>query len=202
MKKIKINDFIKDFSANAAGDLKDKFFTDNLEIKSYLPFITKNVIAAKIADISTYEFEDYVDENGEIQRRKTGKINVNSSVQYLLFCRSVIENYTNLEIETEGFYEEYDALNQTGALEKIMQAIPEKELSELKSLVDMKQKDVLFNEPSPQAFVSNQIEKIAALGASVLRPYADKALSAIANIDEEKLSKIEKLLDKSIKRLK
>ena len=37
--------------------------------------------------------------------KETGNVKVNSSAEYLLKTRILIENYTNLTVETDGFYE-------------------------------------------------------------------------------------------------
>ncbi len=75
--------------------------------------------------------KNYIDNDGNTQSRKTGNIKLDSVVQYLLFNRIIIEYYTNLEIETKGFYEEYDMLCQNGIMEQIASLIPKEEINEL-----------------------------------------------------------------------
>ena len=112
---MKIKEFCKEYS-NRIDKLKGDYLKENLKITTYLPFIKKDAIATVLVDRSTYKFESYTKEDGTIGSKKTDEIKVNSVAQYLLFCRVVIENYTNLEVETEGFYEEYDALNESCVL--------------------------------------------------------------------------------------
>ena len=104
-----IKEFTEKYSAIATDRLKEDYLKDNLHIKTYLPFIEKDALAQSIIDATMYKFEDYTKEDGTIGRRKTNQIQVNSTAQMLLFYRIIIENYTDLEVETEGFYEEYDA---------------------------------------------------------------------------------------------
>ena len=106
MKKIKIKDFVEDYNKRPK-QTKETYIKDNLEIVSYIPLAKKIALVDKLIDVSMYEFEDYVKENGEKSRRRTNRIKVDSVVQYFLFCRTLIEAYTNLEIETDNFFEEY-----------------------------------------------------------------------------------------------
>lgn len=127
-----IKDFYKKYKAFATEKLKEQFFKTELHIKTYIPFLTKTVLADKII-------------KSTILDKDTGKICMKSDMNYLLFCRTIIEEYTDLEIETEDFYDEYDLLNESGILDKIIQMIPEKEISEFKTICDMKKDDLIFN---------------------------------------------------------
>ena len=109
-------------------------------------------MAQTFVNATTYKFEDYIKEDGTTGRRRTNQIQVNSTAQMLLFYRVIIENYTDLEVETEGFYEEYDALNESGVLFELTadfeghpSLIPAREISELRGMIKMKQEDEIFN---------------------------------------------------------
>ena len=101
---MKIKNFTEKYSAIATDRLKEEYLNDNLHIKTYLPFLTKVTLADKLAKVTTLD-------------KDTDNINLKSDVNYLLFCRMIIEQYTDLQIETEGFYEEYDLLNESGLLD-------------------------------------------------------------------------------------
>lgn len=208
IKKIGIKQFCKEYK-NRVPQMQDSYIKDNLVITPYVPFVKKDALTDKLVDISTYVFEDYVKEDKTIGRRKTDKIRVNSTVQYLLFCRLVIENYTNLTIETEGFFEEYDLLKQSGLLDKLMVGndkeqplIPMDEIAELRSLVSMKQSDVMTNYATPQAYISNQIERVSTILGITLKPVLDKIATSIENMDEKDIEKFSNKLEKMIKRVK
>ena len=112
----KIKEFCENYKNRATNKLKEDYLKENLKITTYLPFIKKDALAQNIVNATTYKFENYTKEDGTIGRRRTNQIHVNSTTQMLLFYRVIIENYTDLEVETEGFYEEYDALNESGVL--------------------------------------------------------------------------------------
>ena len=190
---MKIKDFCEKYNKIVTQSLKDKFLKDNLEIKQYLPFITKDILATNLVNQTSYVYETYIDESGEEKKRKTDKIKLNSTAQYLLFCRLVIENYTNLEKETAGFFEEYDALKQCGLLDKLMgenSILPMDDIAELRTIIDMHQKDVIFNESTTQAFIGKQIDKFKQFGEIAVKPYMKQISENLSGISKEDLNKV------------
>lgn len=163
--------------------LQETYIKDNLKITKYLSFVKKDALADKLVNASTYVFEDYTKEDGTIGRRPTDKIRVNSTAQYLLFCRVIIENYTNLTVETEGFFEEYDALKECGLLDKLMVSIetrpsliPMDEIAEFRAIVDMKSKDAIFNKTEVHNYVDSLVERFGDIIDLLAKPIVEKAL--------------------------
>ena len=205
---MKIKEFCKEYS-NRADQLKKQYLKDNLKITTYVPFLTKDALAQNIVNATTYKYENYTKEDGTIGRRKTNTINVNSTAQMLLFYRVVIENYTNLEVETEGFYEEYDALNESGLLVELTvdceghpSLIPASELSELRGVIEMKKNDVFTNYTNPQTYISNQIERITDVTSITLKPFMEKISEKVENMTKKDIDKIAKALERGLKRIK
>lgn len=204
-----IKEFTEKYSAIATDRLKEDYLKENLKITTYLPFIKKDALAQNIINATTYKFEDYTKEDGTTGRRRTNQIQVNSTAQMLLFYRVIIENYTDLEVETEGFYEEYDALNESGVLFELTadfeghpSLIPAKEISELRGMIDLKQRDTMTNQYEIHSYISNQIERITEIGSVVLKPVLDKLATELENMDDEKITKLSKALEKGLKRVK
>lgn len=204
-----IKSFVEGYNKIATENLKDRYIKDNLEIKSYLPFLRKDALSTVLAERTTYKYEPYTKEDGTAGQKKTDVIRVNSTAQYLLFCRVVIENYTNLEVETEGFFEEYDLLAESGLLNKLMfyteespSLIPISEISELRRLVDDKQKDILFNQTEVHNYISGQVERFSTLIGVTLKPILDKLATSIENIDDKDIEKIGNKIEKVLKRIK
>ena len=189
VKKITIKEFCEQYKSRVP-QMKENYIKDNLVITPYVPFIKKDALADKLVDISTYVFEDYTKDDGTVGRRKTDKIRVNSTVQYLLFCRLVIENYTNLTVETEGFFEEYDALKECGLLDKLMVStetrpslIPMDEIAELRALIDFKQKDLLFNKTEVHNYVDSLLERFGDVLDVLAKPIMDKAMEQMGEAE-------------------
>ena len=190
-----IKEFTEKYSAIATDRLKEDYLNDNLHIKTYLPFLRKDAIATVLVDRSTYKFESYTKEDGTICSKKTDEIKVNSVAQYLLFCRVVIENYTNLEVETDSFFEEYDALKQCGLLDKLMVGsenvppmIPADEIGELRMLTDMKQKDEIFNRTEIHNYITEQIDRFSNLANVISKPIMDIIAERLENETDEESS--------------
>ena len=184
-----IKEFTEKYNAMATDRLKEDYLNDNLHIKTYLPFLTKMTLADKLAKVTTLD-------------KDTGNINVKSDINYLLFCRMIIEQYTDLQVETEGFYEEHDLLNESGLLDKIMQMIPEKEITEFKMLCDMKKSDLLQNKYENHAFISDQVERFGTLIGVTLKPVLEKISEQIENMSEEDVEKFTNKFEKLLKRVK
>ena len=206
---MKIFDFIEKYNAIATDRLKEDYLKENLKITTYLPFIKKDALAQNIVNATTYKFEDYTKEDGTTGRRRTNQIQVNSTAQMLLFYRVIIENYTDLEVETEGFYEEYDALNESGVLFELTadfeghpSLIPAKEISELRGMIDLKQRDTMTNQYEIHSYISNQIERITEVGSVVLKPVLDKLDTELENMDDSKIEKLSRALERGLKRIK
>ena len=186
---MKIKEFTKKYGAIATDKLKEDYLKDNLHIKTYLPFLTKVTLADKLAKVTTLD-------------KDTGNVNVKSDINYLLFCRTIIEQYTDLQVETEGFYEEYDLLNESGLSDKIMQMIPEKEIAEFKMICDMKKDDIVCNQSTPKAFINQQIERVATILGVTLKPVLEKISEQIENMSEEDVEKFTNKVEKLLKKVK
>ena len=184
-----IKEFAEKYNAMATDRLKEDYLKDNLHIKTYLPFLTKVTLADKLAKVTTLD-------------KDTGNVNVKSDVNYLLFCRMIVEQYTDLQVETEGFYEEYDLLNESGLLDKIMQTIPEKEIAEFKMICDMKKSDLLQNKYENHAFIADQVDRFGTLIGVTLKPVLEKISEQIENMSEEDVEKFTNKFEKLLKRVK
>ena len=203
-----VKQFCKEYS-NRIDKLKEDYLKENLKITTYLPFIKKDALAQNIVNATTYKFENYTKEDGTIGRRRTNQIHVNSTTQMLLFYRVIIENYTDLEVETEGFYEEYDALNESGVLFELTadfeghpSIIPAKEISVLRGMIDLKQRDEMTNQYETHSFISNQVERFGTLIGVTLKPVLEKISEQIENMSDEEVEKFTNKVEKLLKRVK
>ena len=176
-----IKNFVESYSNFATQNLKDNYLKDNLEITTYVPFVKKVTYAASLAQNTMID-------------KDTGNVRVSSESNYLFFVRSIIELYTDLEIENNAFYDEYDLLNESGLLDKIMQMIPEKEIAEFKMICDMKKDDIIFNQSTPKAFIGQQVERVSHILGVTLKPVLEKISEQLENMDEKDIEKLTKAL--------
>lgn len=179
MDKIRVSEFVTQFSQNATEALRRQYVKDNLVINTYVSVLMKDTYAQLIVDKTMFEQEEYTDEEGNKQFRKTDKLKVMSVAQYIQFCRAMIELYTNLLIENNDFIVEYDLMKQSGLLDMLLVGseqyeplIPVSESSEFRTILDFKVKDVLTNYSNPQNFFAEQVDKIVQYGDIILSPIA------------------------------
>lgn len=185
---MKIKNFCEKY-INIADGLKEQYLKDNLHIKTYIPFLTKMTLADKLAKITMLD-------------KETGNINIKSDLNYLLFARMIIEQYTDLQVETKDFFEEYDLLNESGILGEIIQMIPKKEMNELKMICDIKREDLLQNKYENHAFISSQVERFGTLIGVILEPIMKKISEQLEHMDETDIDKIMRTLERGLKRMK
>lgn len=207
IKKISIKDFVEGYENCATDALKEEYIKDNLQVINYVPFIKKVTLATNLVNTTTFEQETYIDVEDNEQIRSTGRIKFNSPSASLLFNRILIENYTNLQVETKGFFEEYDLLKSSGILDKLIipteyrdSYIPSSEIAELNTIVDMTRQDVINNNYEIHSYISNQVERFGILTGNVLSPIFSAISENIENLDEDKINKLSKLLDKFLKK--
>ena len=150
---ISLEMFCKLYKANAKA--KDKTFEDFIKkhiTTDYVNFLNKEVICTSIINTTCHTNTD---------DRKITKIN--SSSRYIFFIMKMIETYTDIEIDIEkhplDYY--YDELNKIGAIDVLVNAIPEKEYAEFSTLLDMKLDDFINNEYSITALLYNLKESFS-----------------------------------------
>lgn len=189
IKKIGIKEFCAEY-IKRIPQMQENYIEENLVITPYVPFVRKDALADILVKRSTYEYENYTKEDGTVGSRPTDKIKVNSVVQYILFCRVIIENYTNLTVETEGFFEEYDALKECGLLDKLMistetrpSLIPMDEIAEFRSLISMKQSDIMTNYCEPHNYINSLVERFGNIIDILAKPIMDKAMEQMSKTE-------------------
>lgn len=198
LEKIKIKDFVDEYNNKVGEKFKESYLKDTIKITPYLSFTTKTTFAKSIVWATTFRYVDDMDkETGEVRmdektgkpkRIKTDDLEFNTPAQALFFTRCVIENYTNL-VGGDEFYKDYDLLVSSGALKDILVLIPESELTEFKSIVDMTLKDLLDNYSNQNSYIYKQLQqkKVEAFSKGFVDSFK-KTLQK--NMDTETLNEI------------
>lgn len=184
MKKITIKTFCKEYNDRVNDTLKKQYIKDNLEITPYVSFVKKDALISNLLKATMID-------------KETGNVKVNSSAEYLLMTRILIENYTNLTIDTEGFFEEYDELKKSGLFNILLVGndttaplIPYEEIAEFKHLLSIKRNDVLTNYYEIHSFITEQADRFKALGEATLTPLMDIVSKKLDEIPKEDLDKV------------
>ena len=122
--KISVDLFVKTFKANSKA--KDKTFEEFIKkhiTTQYVPFLEKCAYCDGIVKACSYA------NNGNLEIVK-----IDSTRRYLFFVMTIIQLYTDLDIKNEDGYnpvEDYDKLNEVGAIEILIAAIPQSEYTEI-----------------------------------------------------------------------
>lgn len=151
---ISVDMFVKTYKANSKA--KDKTFEEfiNKHITTqYVPFITKNVICDGIVSACCY-----------IKEGDREIVKIDSPSRYLFFVTKMIETYTDIDFnitEENNLAVIYDKLNEIGAVDVLIAAIPEREYTEFSTILNMKMDDFRDNVYSPTALGYNLKKSIA-----------------------------------------
>lgn len=197
-----ILDFCEKYN-NTTNKAKEDFLKRNLKVNNYIPFLEKETLAERVVNATSFGYENI---EGEIVQ--TTNVEINTSARYILSIRAIIEAYTDLTVESSDFYKEYDALKVSGVLNVLFGTkdtegvIPSNEIEEFYTLVNMKLDDVIRNNTSTQAFISNQVTRFGDLVGNTLNPILEKIATEINGFDETKVEKLGKSFDKLLKKFK
>lgn len=184
MEKITIKNFIDEYNKRSTESLKKQYIKDNLEITPYVSFVKKDALISNLLKATMID-------------KETGNVKVNSSAEYLLKTRILIENYTNLTVETDGFYEEYDDLKKSGLFTILLigddntaPLIPIEEIAEFNHLLSIKRNDVLTNRYEIHSFITEQVDRFKALCEVTLTPLIEVVNKKLDSLSNDELRKI------------
>lgn len=182
MEKILLKDFVDGYKNCSSDDQRNRYIRTTLKTVPYVSYAMKDVIARNIIRFSTHE----ILENGEIG----SKIFINSGAKNMLFKLSLVQHWTNIEIDFTDVVKAYDMLAEQGLFEIIIKKIPEIEAAEFASMVDWTMRDFMDNEFNAQAYVTSQVRRFGELAGTALTPLLENMANEIKNMDEKKVEKV------------
>ena len=174
---ISIDMFVKTYKVNSKA--KDKTFEDFINkhiTTNYIPFLQKEIYCDSIVRATSFV------KDGDIEIVK-----INSANRYLFFVMRLIELYTDIELSDYGndnganLATDYDKLNEIGAIDVLVKAIPKSEYSEFTTLLNMKLDDLRDNEYSITALLYNLKNSL-----SISEDIINSAIEEIAKQNENK----------------
>lgn len=138
---MKVEDLIK-----LTKSKKDYDFSQRIKMK-YMPYSEKCALVK-----SVIENTSYVEQEGKrIYKRNTAGM-------LFVFTMQLISRYTDLEFEKENVVVVYDALMESGIMNKLMAQIPEEEISILRGMLDMQRDDEEMNTRSLISFFETKAD--------------------------------------------
>lgn len=111
----------------------------------------------------------------------------NSAAKYMLYSLTLVDLYTDLDIDFKQSLEQFEKINGE-ILDAIINSIDVRERKEFQMLLEFACDDLIVNEYEPHAFIREQVERFGELFGAIVMPVFE-------NLD---IGKLEEVL-KSIK---
>lgn len=103
----------------------------------------------------------------------------NSAAKYMLYYLTLVDLYTNLEIDYKQSLETFEMLNGD-IIDIVVGLIDDREKKEFQMLLDFACDDLLVNEYEPHAFIRSQVDRFGYLIGTILAP-------VLENMDLDKM---------------
>jgi hypothetical protein len=90
----------------------------------------------------------------------------NTPGRFISFNMTLIKTYTDIEFESETgllLTESYDALNECGAVETLINCMPVRELKEFKTILDMCVDDYMVNHRDLTSYIDKKLNGLVEL---------------------------------------
>lgn len=173
-KKYTVKKFVEEYD-KLTTEVQRKSYIDKIKVLPYLSYALKQISANKIIKTTS------TDENGNI--------NVRSAMRKIFYVYTIIETYTDIKMSAENVLDEYDLLNERGIIKEIFKRIPEDEIEEFKTILDMEFNDFMTNYYEPHAFAERNIAKIIN-GIKDIIPKVQPILDKVKDMNKEELANL------------
>ena len=178
--KITIYELLEGYKKRTSDKLKDEYLKAVINITPYISYGTKIVLARDIINVSC------------LNNKKD--VEIDSCNIYTL-----LSNYTNIEMSEKDIFVQYDLLDSNDLLEKILSLIPEKEIATFKTVMEMKQNDLMTNKYETHAYISKKLNDLYLEVSKIIMPFIEKLGNKMDSLDEKQ---IEKAINKALRVIK
>ena len=189
-KDFNVKSFVEEYEKCSNNDDKAKFLKSKLKTEKYMPYADKLTLAENIVKHSSYAM---VKEDGKL--KQTDRIALNSPMRYILFVMTVVDKYTNIEVNFGNIMPDFDALNFNSLIEVIFEKIGDKETAEFNTVVEMVLNDFMANKYQFKNYIDDTLLKISGL-VEKCAPLIDNITSKLDSISKEDVEKLSGLLEK------
>lgn len=195
-KDFNVKSFVEEYEKQLSNDDKAKFLKSKLKTEKYIPYADKLSVAENIINHSSYAI---VKEDGVL--KQTDRIALNSPMRYILFVMTVVDKYTNIEVNFKNIMPDFDALNFNGLIEVVFERIGDKETAEFNTVVDMVLNDFMANKYQFKNYINETLSKVSVI-VEKCAPLIDNIISKLDNMSPEEAEKLLGLLGKATKFIK
>lgn len=159
-------------------DMRDEFVNGLLKV-TYVPYLTKVETCNLIINNSWYYNDVYTNKK---------KLHITSTATFVLYVLMLIKTYLDIEVDMKNYLTEYDLLNNGDYLGILMEVIPENELAEFRTILEMVKDDVLQNEYYAGAYVKDRLDNLAEAMKLTIAPAVEQLSEVMKNVDENKVA--------------
>lgn len=195
-KDFNVKSFVEEYEKQLNDADKAKFLRSNLKTEKYMPYADKLAFAENIVKSSSYSM---IKEDGKL--KQTDRIALNSPMRYILFVMTVVDKYTNIEVNFKNIMPDFDALNFNSLIEVIFEKIGDKETAEFNTVVEMVLNDFMANKYQFKNYIDDTLLKVTGL-VEKCAPLIDNITSKLDSMSEEDIEKLSGLLGKVTKYIK
>lgn len=169
-KTITVSELITKYNELNNAASKEAFLNASIKGVNYMTTPMVDGLATQIVNSSSFDEE--------------GNLKIDSFRRYFLFIITLIDSYTNIDIDTKNVTLEYDNLKENELIDIIINHIPEDCVITLQTAIDMKVDDLLTNyQMKRMDKISMMPEKTIMFLSDILEKYSEQ----IGNIDWEKV---------------
>ena len=195
-KDFNVKSFVEEYEKQLNDADKAKFLRSKLKTEKYMSYADKLTTAENIVKSSSYAM---VKEDGKL--KQTDTIALNSPMRYILFVMTIIDKYTNIEVNFKNIIPDFDALNFNGLIEVIFEKVGDKEIAEFNTVVDMVLNDFMANKYQFKNYINDTLLKVYKM-VEKCAPLIDNIVNKLDNISEDDVEKLSGLLGKVTKFIK
>ena len=195
-KDFNVKSFVEEYEKCSTKDDKAKFLKNKLKTEKYISYADKLTFAENIINHSSYAM---VKEDGVL--KKTDRIALNSPMRYILFVMTVVDKYTNIEVNFGNIMPDFDALNFNSLIEVIFEKVGDKETAEFNTVVEMVLNDFMATKYQFKNYIDDTLLKVSGL-VEKCAPLIDNITSKLDSMSEEDIDKLSGLLGKVTKFIK
>lgn len=195
-KDFNVKSFVEEYEKCLNNDDKAKFLKSKLKTEKYMPYADKLALAENIIKISSYAMTK---EDGKL--KQTDRIALNSPMRYILFVMTIVDKYTNIEVNFKNIMPDFDALNFNGLVEAIFEKVGDKETAEFNTVVEMVLNDFMANKYQFKNYIDDTLLKVSGL-VEKCAPLIDNIVNKLDDMSEEDAEKLSGLLGRVTKFIK
>lgn len=195
-KDFNVKSFVEEYEKCSNNDDKAKFLKSKLKTEKYMPYADKLALAENIVKSSSYAV---VKEDGVL--KQTDRIALNSPMRYILFVMTVVDKYTNIEVNFQNIMPDFDVLNFNSLIEVIFEKVGDKETAEFNTVVEMVLNDFMANKYQFKNYINDTLLKVSGL-VEKCAPLINNIADKLDSMSEEDMEKLSSLLGKVTKFIK